>query len=296
MASASRLSGLEILEHGLPPHLLADVHHHHLHVAAAAAAVVLVAAADVRAHEAGGYGPSGRGQRPARRAVAVAPPLIGAAVGEQDGPADDVRRHHRQRRQRQLAAATDRHGRRDLGPAAVRDDLPAAMVPQQRWQARRGEDGDGDGDGRRAVPVPGAGRHGGAEAAERRARGPVHGRGEQPGGAPRQRGDGAGGGHGGPAAVGGGGRRGILPGELEDLEAVLGDGDAHAEEELVVHVAHVGGAELVAREHQRVLERHVRVHPRPAEPRVPVHSRSGGAERSARRARERQQQVSGSSK
>ena len=67
----------------------------------------------------------------------------------------------------------------------------------------------------------------------------------------------------------------LASGELEDLEAVLGDGDAHAEEELVVQVAHVGGAELVAREEQRVLQGHVRVQPHPAEPRVPVHRPSG---------------------
>jgi hypothetical protein len=227
-ASARAPSGLswpQVLEHGLPPHRLAAVHHHHL--------IVFVAAADVRAHEAGGYGGSWRGQR----------------------------------LDQQLPASTDgSHGRRGLAPAAavaVRERDPPAAVPQQR-HALRGEDG------RRPVPVPAplpVPVPVGAEATERRARGPVHRRGEQPGGAPRQD-DGDGGG----LAVG---RRRLLSGELEDLEAVLGDGDAHAEEELVVQVAHVGGAELVAREEQRVLQGHVRVQPHPAEPRVPVHRPSG---------------------
>jgi hypothetical protein len=52
---------------------------------------------------------------------------------------------------------------------------------------------------------------------------------------------------------------------------VLGDGDAHAGEELVVEVPDVGGAKLVAREEERVLQRQVRVQPRLAQPRVPVH-------------------------
>ena len=60
--------------------------------------------------------------------------------------------------------------------------------------------------------------------------------------------------------------------QLEDLEAVLCDGDAHAEEELVVEVGEVVGLQLVAREHQRVLVRHRLVQPRRRQPRVPVHS------------------------
>jgi hypothetical protein len=41
---------------------------------------------------------------------------------------------------------------------------------------------------------------------------------------------------------------GLPHGELEDLEAVLGDGDAHGGEKLVVKVADVVGDQLIARE------------------------------------------------
>ena len=68
----------------------------------------------------------------------------------------------------------------------------------------------------------------------------------------------------------------LAPGELEDLEAVLGDGDAHAVEELVVEEDHVVGLQLVAREHQRVLVHQHRLQPRPRQPRVPVHARARG--------------------
>ncbi|KAJ1258274.1 hypothetical protein BS78_10G062600 [Paspalum vaginatum] len=233
------LSGLEVLEQGLPPHLLvvAAVHVHQPLVVS-----VVVAAAGLRAREAPGHGRGGRGQRLDRRAVGAPAPLAGAATGVRDP----------------VSAA-------------------AAAVPRGvQGHARRGEER------RRAVPCPAAAAAAltgacqrGAEAKERGARGAVRGGGEQARGAPRQRGGGQGG--------GGGGGGALLARELEDLEAVLGDGDAHGGEEVVVEVGQVGGAQLVAREEERVLERHVRVQPSPAEPRVPVHREGRGRPAAAAR-------------
>uniref|UniRef100_A0A8R7TNG7 Uncharacterized protein n=1 Tax=Triticum urartu TaxID=4572 RepID=A0A8R7TNG7_TRIUA len=80
---------------------------------------------------------------------------------------------------------------------------------------------------------------------------------------------------------GGGGRTTVAPlsgggagagaRELEDLEAVLGDVDAHAAEEVVVEVGGVAGLQLVARQHQRVLVHQRRLQPRRRQPRVPLH-------------------------
>lgn len=51
----------------------------------------------------------------------------------------------------------------------------------------------------------------------------------------------------------------VVVGEAEDLEAVLGDGDAHAAEEVVVEVGDVVGVELVAGEEGGVLVHEGRV-------------------------------------
>lgn len=60
-----------------------------------------------------------------------------------------------------------------------------------------------------------------------------------------------------------GGSTGLgLVGELEDLEAVLGDGDAHAEEELVVEVGDVLLLELVVGEEEGVVVGQRRLEPR----------------------------------
>lgn len=77
-------------------------------------------------------------------------------------------------------------------------------------------------------------------------------------------------------------RRGVGLGELEDLEAVLGDGDAHALEELVVEEGYVLSLELVVGEGEAVLVDQGRLEVGLGEPREPVHGGGGGGDEGGR--------------
>lgn len=65
-------------------------------------------------------------------------------------------------------------------------------------------------------------------------------------------------------------------GELEDLETVLGDGDAHALEEFVVEEGDVLLLELVVGEGEAVLVHQGGLEVGLGEPREPVHGGGGG--------------------